>query len=78
MDLDLEIQAAIAQRSTRPKGIRLSISAFRELEAANHVTRGSGGPAGLVEWGTNVPWYANDIYAWCDPSFDGVFELPAA
>lgn len=78
MILNDEIQTEIAKRASRPKGIRLSVAAFQGLESAGHITRGSGGPHGLVEWATNVPWYSKDIFAWCDPSFTGIFELPAA
>lgn len=77
MDLNAEIIAAIAQRSTRPKGIRFSVAAFRALESAGHITRASGGPLGL-DWVANIPWFDKDIHAWCDPSFEGIFELPAA
>ena len=78
MNLNSDIQAAIATRTNRPKGIRFSIDAFNELENAGHITRGSGGQLGLVERATNVPWYDKDIFAWCDPAFTGKFELPAA
>jgi|APEBP8051072661_1049379.scaffolds.fasta_scaffold01821_4 hypothetical protein len=76
MNLNDEIQAALNSRPAHPKGIRLSVSAFQELERGGFITRGSGGPLGLVEWATNVPWYSKDIFAWCDPSFQGQFELP--
>ncbi len=76
MDLNDEITAEVANRGSRPKGIRLSVSAFQELEQANLITRGNGGPLGIVGWATNVPWYSKDIYAWCDPAFTGKFELP--
>ncbi|VAW71080.1 hypothetical protein MNBD_GAMMA09-146, partial [hydrothermal vent metagenome] len=66
----------ISKRTTRPKGIRFGVTAFNELEKAGDITRGDGGPAGLVEWASNIPWYSSDIYAWCDPSFDEEFELP--
>ena len=78
MNLKAELDTEISKRSTRPKGIRFGLSAFHELEKDVHITRGSGGPGGLVEWASNVPWYSKDIYAWCDPSFQGEFELPPA
>lgn len=76
MDLNELLQAEITKSARRPKGIRFGYQAFLDLEAEGHITRGSGGPVGLVEWATNVPWYASDIYAWCDPTLDGSFELP--
>ena len=78
MALNNDIDLAISKRAARPKGIRLGVLAFQQLESAGHITRGSGGPLGLVEWATNVPWYSKDIFAWCDPSFSGQFELPVA
>lgn len=77
MDLNSKIRAEISQRANRPKGIKLSISAFRELESGGHITRAAGGPFGLVEWEMNMPWYDKDVYAWCDPSFEGTYQLPA-
>lgn len=77
MDLNAQVIAAVAQRKERPKGIRFSVAAFRELESAGHITRADGGPLGLG-WFPNVPWFDKNIYAWCDPSFGGTFELPAA
>lgn len=77
MNLYSEILEAISHRPNRPKGIRLSVTTFQDLEIAGHITRASGGPLGLV-WFANIPWFDKDIYAWCDPSFDGIFELPAA
>lgn len=77
MDLNEQIRTDIAQRPSRPKGIRFSVATFRELEEARHITRASGGPLGLVEWEKNMPWFDRDIYAWCDPSFDGTYQLPA-
>jgi len=74
--LNEEIQAALGKRTTQPKGIRLSVAAFQELERGGFVARGSGGPLGLVEWANEVPWYSGHIFAWCDPSFKGTFELP--
>jgi hypothetical protein len=78
MNLKAKIDADISKRTTRPKGIRLGVDAFRELENAGHITRGSGGPLGAVGWASDVPWYSNDIYAWCDPSLQGQYELPLA
>jgi hypothetical protein len=75
VDLNKRIRDAMANSGRRPKGIRFGLQAFLDLEASGHITRGSGGPAGL-EWATNVPFYASDIYAWCDPTFDSLFELP--
>jgi hypothetical protein len=76
MNLKDSLDAEISKRTTRPKAIRFGLSAFQELENAGHIIRGSGGPGGLVEWATNVPWYSKDIFAWCDPSFQGEYELP--
>jgi hypothetical protein len=78
MDLNQQILKEIGKRPTRPKAIRLSVEAFQELETKGYIKRGSGGPGGLVDWVENVPWYSKDIYAWCDPSFRGVYELPPA
>ena len=76
MSLQVEIDAEIEKRKTQPKAIRFGVEAFIKLENAGHITRESGGPFGEVDWASNVPFYANDIYAWCDPSFQGEFELP--
>lgn len=76
MDLYSQIIAAIAQQNSRPKGIRFSIAAFTRLENAGYITRAGGGPLGL-DWFQNLPWFDKDIYAWCDPSFEGIFELSA-
>lgn len=75
MDLYSKIQRAIAERVDRPKGILLGISSFKELEEKGHITRGVGGPFG-IHWAENVPWLDRDIFAWCDPAFNGQFELP--
>ena len=77
MDIHEEIQQALADLGWRPRGIRFSVESFKWLFEKGHISPGSGGPLGLVEWVTNVPWYDGNIFAWCDPSFDGVFELPA-
>lgn len=76
MDLNSQVLAAIAQRSSRPRGIRFSVEAFKALERAGSITRAGGGPLGL-DWFPNLPWFDGDIYAWCDPSYEGIFELPA-
>ncbi len=78
MDLNNIIEAVIAKKSTRPKAIRLSLDAFNQLEKDGHITRGAGGPNEYLEWASGVPWYSGNIYAWCDPSFRGMFELPTA
>jgi hypothetical protein len=76
MSLKSEIDSAIALKKRRPNGIRLGLDEFLELEKQGYISRSNGGPSGLVAWAENVPFYSNDIYAWCDPSFNGRFELP--
>ena len=76
MDLKDRIDDAIAGRSTRPKGIRVSIDAFIELEASGNIVRGNGGPHG-IPWASDVPFYDSDIYVWCDPTLEEEYELPA-
>jgi hypothetical protein len=78
MSLEQDIDRAIAAAPRRPSGIRLSIDSFKQLEKDGHIVRGSGGPGGLVDWASNVPFFDGDIYAWCDPSFAGPFQLPPA
>jgi hypothetical protein len=75
MDLKAQLDAAIAASMVRPKGVRLSVSTFNELEQLGHITRASGGPLGL-DWFKNLPWFDGDIYAWCDPTFEDAFEIP--
>lgn len=74
-DLKKLIDQAVVARSTRPKGVRLDVESFVTLEKAGHIQRKDAGPLG-IPWHSNVPFYDDDIYAWCDPSFEDVFELP--
>lgn len=76
MDIYSELSSAVKEAPVRPKGIRLSVGAFKKLEAEGHITRASGGPLGL-DWFPNMPWFDKDIYAWCDVEFEGAFQLPA-
>ena len=76
MDLKTRLDKEIKLRKIRPKGIRFSVAAFEALDKDGLITRAAGGPGGLVEWALNVPWYSENIYAWCDPSFAGEYELP--
>ena len=77
MDIHEEIQRALVDLGWRPKGIRLSVDAFNELLAEGYISHGEGGPFGSVVWATGVPWYDGNIFAWCDPSFEGRAELPS-
>jgi len=76
MDIKSKLDKEISQRDIRPRGIRFGVTAFNDLESTGDITRGAGGPSVLEEWASNIPWYSSDIYAWCDPSFNGDYELP--
>lgn len=73
------IRSELANRSTRPKGMKITIEAYKELAAAGLVQRKPFDVLSAFGLGRDLPFFEGDVFLYIDPELElrGVqFELP--
>ncbi|MCP5002381.1 MAG: hypothetical protein GY941_00280 [Planctomycetes bacterium] len=74
------IRAELANRSSRPKGMKITIEVYKELEAQGLVERKEFDVLAAFGLGPDLPFFEGDIFLYIDPVLETrsvQFEMPS-
>lgn len=74
-----KLKDAIRAAKTHPKGIKVSVDLFKDLESAGEISSRPYTPWGLdvPSLSFDLPTIGDDVVVICDPMLDGMdFQLP--
>ena len=73
------IRAELANQRSRPKGMRITLETYREMEEKGLIERKDFGILGVLKLGSDLPFFEGDIFLLIDPELEvrGLqFEIP--